>query len=112
MSWHAVVPAPRTILKGVRKIAPATICIIEPDGRRHEEVYWSLTVGPRAEDRGLKEADWREAVRETLSKSVERRRVADVPVGVLLSGGLDSSILVALARRARPGRLEDILDRL
>src|SRR5215472_4146366 len=96
MSWHAVVPAPRTILKGVSKIAPATICIIEPDGRRHEETYWSLTVGPRAEDRALTEADWREAVRETLSKSVERRRVADVPVGVLLSGGLDSSILVAL----------------
>jgi asparagine synthase (glutamine-hydrolysing) len=96
MSWHAVVPAPRTILKGVRKIAPATICTIEPDGRRHEEVYWNLTVGPRAEDRALKEADWREAVRESLSKAVERRRVADVPVGVLLSGGLDSSILVAL----------------
>ena len=96
MSWHAVVPAPRTILKGVRKIAPATICIIEPDGRRHEETYWSMTVGPRAEDRRLKESDWREAVRDMLSRAVERRRVADVPVGVLLSGGLDSSILVAL----------------
>jgi asparagine synthase (glutamine-hydrolysing) len=96
MSWHAVVPAPRTILKGVRKIAPGTICIIEPDGRRHEETYWTMTVGPRAEDRALKAADWREAVRGTLSKAVERRRVADVPVGVLLSGGLDSSILVAL----------------
>jgi asparagine synthase (glutamine-hydrolysing) len=96
MSWHAVVPAPRTILKGVRKLAPATTCIIEPDGRRREETYWSLTVGPRAEDRNFKEADWREAIRLTLGKAVERRRVADVPIGVLLSGGLDSSILVAL----------------
>ena len=96
MSWHAVVPAPRTILKGVRKLAPATICVIEPDGRRREEIYWNLTVGPRADDRKFKEADWREAVRLTLAKAVERRRVADVPVGVLLSGGLDSSILVAL----------------
>jgi asparagine synthase (glutamine-hydrolysing) len=96
MSWHAVVPAPRTILKGVRKLAPATLCIIEPDGRRSEQTYWSLTVGPRAEDRKFKEDDWREAVRATLGKAVERRRVADVPVGVLLSGGLDSSILVAL----------------
>ena len=96
MSWHAVVPAPRTIIKGVRKLAPATICVIEPDGRRHEEVYWSITVGPRADDRKLKEADWREAVRLTLGKAVERRRVADVPVGVLLSGGLDSSLLVAM----------------
>jgi asparagine synthase (glutamine-hydrolysing) len=96
MSWHAVVPAPRTIIKGVRKLAPATICIIEPDGRRREEIYWSITVGPRSGDRDFKEADWREAIRLTLGKAVERRRVADVPVGVLLSGGLDSSILVAL----------------
>jgi asparagine synthase (glutamine-hydrolysing) len=91
-----VVPAPRTILKGVRKLAPATICIVEPDGSRREEVYWSIAVGPRAEDRNLKEEDWREAIRATLGKAVERRRVADVPVGVLLSGGLDSSILVAM----------------
>ncbi len=96
MSWHAVVPAPRTIIKGVRKLAPATICIIEADGRRREEVYWNIAVGPRAKDRNFKEADWREAIRLTLGKAVERRCVADVPVGVLLSGGLDSSILVAM----------------
>jgi asparagine synthase (glutamine-hydrolysing) len=96
MSWHAVVPAPMTIIKGVRKLAPATICTIEPDGRRREEVFWQLDVGPRAEDRGRTEADWREAIRVALGKAVERRRVADVPVGVLLSGGLDSSLLVAL----------------
>ncbi len=47
-------------------------------------------------DRALTEADWREAVRDALGKAVDRRRVADVPVGVLLSGGLDSSLLVAL----------------
>jgi asparagine synthase (glutamine-hydrolysing) len=44
----------------------------------------------------MTEGHWREAVRDALGKAVERRRVADVPVGVLLSGGLDSSILVAL----------------
>ncbi len=96
MSWHAVVPAPRTILKGVRKLPPATICTIEPDGRRREETYWSVVVGARAEDRNLREPDWRQAIHSTLAKAVERRRVADVPVGVLLSGGLDSSMLVAL----------------
>jgi asparagine synthase (glutamine-hydrolysing) len=96
MSWHAVVPPPRTIINGVRKLAPATICIIEPDGRRREEVYWNIAVGPRAEDRNFKEADWREAIRVTLGRAVARRRVADVPVGVLLSGGLDSSVLVAM----------------
>jgi asparagine synthase (glutamine-hydrolysing) len=96
LSWHAVVPAPMTIIKGVRKLAPATICTIEADGRRHEEVYWQLEVGQRASDRGMTEADWREEVQAALAKAVDRRRVADVPVGVLLSGGLDSSLLVAL----------------
>jgi asparagine synthase (glutamine-hydrolysing) len=96
LSWHAVVPPPMTIIKGVRKLAPATICTIEPDGRRSEDVYWQLEVGPRAADRNVTEADWREAIRVTLGNAVNRRRVADVPVGVLLSGGLDSSILVAM----------------
>jgi asparagine synthase (glutamine-hydrolysing) len=96
MSLHAVVPAPMTIIKGVRKLPPATICIIEPDGKRREETYWQMEVGPRSDDRALTAADWREAIREALGKAVERRRVADVPVGVLLSGGLDSSLLVAL----------------
>ncbi len=96
LSWHAVVPPPMTIIKGVRKLAPATICTIEPDGRRREKAYWQLEVGPRAADRALTEAEWREAVRDVLGKAVDRRRVADVPVGVLLSGGLDSSLLVAL----------------
>ena len=96
LSWHAVVPAPLTIIKGVRKLDPATICTIEPDGRRREETYWQLEVGPRAADRALTEMEWREAVRDALGKAVDRRRVADVQVGVLLSGGLDSSLLVAL----------------
>ena len=96
LSWHAVVPAPMTIIKGVRKLPPATICTIEADGRCHEDVYWQLEVGPRSADRGRTEADWREEVQAVLGKAVDRRRVADVPVGVLLSGGLDSSLLVAL----------------
>jgi len=100
MSFHAVVPAPLTILEGVRKLAPATILTIEPDGTRREETYWTLTVGARREDRAISTAEWREAVLATLTTAVERRRVADVPVGVLLSGGLDSSLVVALLAEA------------
>lgn len=96
LSLHAVVPAPRTILQGIKKLPPATILTIEPDGRRHETLYWDYTVGPRREDRGIGEAEWREAVLEAMRAAVERRRIADVPVGVLLSGGLDSSLIVAL----------------
>jgi asparagine synthase (glutamine-hydrolysing) len=96
MSFHAVVPAPLTILKGVRKLPPATILTIEPDGRRREENYWTLTVGARREDRAMTIEEWREAVLDSLKTAVDRRRIADVPVGVLLSGGLDSSLVVAL----------------
>jgi asparagine synthase (glutamine-hydrolysing) len=100
MSFHAVVPAPLTILKGVRKLPPATILTIEPDGRRREETYWTLNVGAQREDRSITTAEWREAVLDTLTTAVERRRIADVPVGVLLSGGLDSSVVVALLAQA------------
>ncbi len=96
MSLHAVVPAPLTIIKGIRKLPPATLLVIEPDGRRHQETFWQLAVGPRAADHAFTEADWCEAITEALGKAVERRTVADVPVGVLLSGGLDSSLLVGL----------------
>jgi asparagine synthase (glutamine-hydrolysing) len=57
-------------------------------------VYWRCPVQSR--DRILTEAEWIESVRNSLRTAVERRRVADVPLGVLLSGGLDSSLLVAL----------------
>jgi len=96
MSFHAVVPAPLTILRGVRKLPPATILTIEPDGTRHQQTYWTLTVGAEAKDRAMTAADWREAVLDSLKIAVDRRRIADVPVGVLLSGGLDSSLVVAL----------------
>ncbi len=96
MSFHAVVPAPRTILKGVRKLPPATVLVVEPDGTRRETTYWSLSFGPQPGDEGRGFEDWRELVLETLTRAVRRRLVADVPVGVLLSGGLDSSLITAL----------------
>lgn len=95
-SFHSAVPAPHTVLRGVRKLAPASILYLEPDGKTRTETYWDFHVGGVADDRGLSEADWAEAVDDALSASVARRRIADVPVGVLLSGGIDSSLLVAL----------------
>lgn len=100
MSFHAVVPAPMTILKGVRKLPPATLLTIEADGTRREETFWTLDFGPAPGDERMSEADWQDAVLSTLRLSVERRLVADVPVGVLLSGGLDSSVIVALLAEA------------
>ena len=96
LTWHAAVPAPRTILKGVHKLAPATVMIVAPDGRRVTESYWraDYTRHPRFAD--WEPEDWAEAVLDAVRTAVERRMVSDVPVGVLLSGGLDSSLIVGL----------------
>jgi asparagine synthase (glutamine-hydrolysing) len=93
MSWHAVVPPPWTILKGIRKLPPATVRVIEEDGSSRDEVFWDPPFGS-AETRSKQE--WEELVLAALRRAVERRMVADVPVGVLLSGGVDSSLIVGL----------------
>jgi len=92
---HAVVPAPRTLLKGVRKLAPANWLRIDADGRRTERAYWQLDATRSA--KSMSDSDWVDAIQDALQNAVRKRReIADVPVGVLLSGGLDSSLLVAL----------------
>ncbi|AGZ44896.1 N-acetylglutaminylglutamine amidotransferase [Actinoplanes friuliensis] len=93
MTFHSVVPAPRTLVAGVRKLPPATVRIIKSDGTSTERVYWEAD-----HTRTLIKSreEWAEAIHESLRTAVERRMVADVPVGVLLSGGLDSSYIVAL----------------
>ncbi|MGW4319671.1 N-acetylglutaminylglutamine amidotransferase [Streptomyces sp. NPDC004684] len=96
LSWHATVAAPRTVLNGVRKLPPATVRVIEADGSRRDHCYWQPSYTRRAEYAGLSAEDWTDAVLEALRTAVRRRMVADVPVGVLLSGGLDSSLIVAL----------------
>jgi asparagine synthase (glutamine-hydrolysing) len=96
LSWHAVVPAPRTIIKGVRKLAPATIRVVEPDGSSRERTYWEAAYQRDPAKAGWSEGDWEDAVLDSLRTAVRRRLVADVPVGVLLSGGLDSSLVVGL----------------
>jgi len=100
MSFHAVVPAPRTILKGIRKLPPATVRTIEPDGGIKDHVYWKVNY-ERTDDEMTMSADlWRERLLAALRRAVDRRMVADVPVGVLLSGGVDSSLIVALLAQA------------
>jgi asparagine synthase (glutamine-hydrolysing) len=96
LSWHSVVPAPRTILRGVRKLPPATLLEIAPDGTRSERRWWDPPFSRDPARADWSEEDWRDAVREALRVAVRRRMVSDVPVGVLLSGGLDSSLIVGL----------------
>jgi asparagine synthase (glutamine-hydrolysing) len=104
MSFHSVVPAPRTIYRGVRKLPPATVRVIQPDGTHSDTLYWVPSFLRDNERASWSPRDWQDALMHALRTAVERRMVADVPVGVLLSGGIDSSIVVALlAERGQHG---------
>jgi asparagine synthase (glutamine-hydrolysing) len=96
MSFHAVVPAPHTIYRGVRKLPPATVRVVQPDGSFTDTVYWSPDFSRDDGRAGWSKQDWQDALIDALRVAVSRRMVADVPVGVLLSGGIDSSVVVAL----------------
>jgi asparagine synthase (glutamine-hydrolysing) len=92
---HTVVPAPRTVLAGVRKLPPATTMTLDAAGRTTQRVYWTLDATRPVHP--VSETDWLAATRAVLVRALDRHRLAaDVPVGVLLSGGLDSSLLVGL----------------
>ena len=104
LTLHAVVPAPRTLLQGLRKLRPGHSLTFNLRGERKLQRYWQLDPAPPADD--LSEWEWIEAIHVELRKAVARRRaIADVPVGILLSGGLDSSLLVALLAEAGGGDL-------
>lgn len=92
---HASVPAPWTVLRGVRKLEQGTTLTLAQDGATQSRRYWHLRA--EREDVVCSEAEWTERIHSQLRAAVRKRReIADVPVGVLLSGGLDSSLLVAL----------------
>jgi|TARA_R110000822_G_scaffold197407_1_gene335272 asparagine synthase (glutamine-hydrolysing) len=96
LHFHAVVPAPHTILKGARKLPPATVRVIEPNGDSRDRHYWHLDFTPQPDDARRSEGEWVEAVLSATRTAVHRRLVADEPVGALLSGGVDSSLIVGL----------------
>ncbi|ROP63545.1 asparagine synthase (glutamine-hydrolysing) [Curtobacterium sp. PhB130] len=100
MSFHSIVPAPRTILSGVGKLPPATVRVVEPDGSSTDTTYWEPRFERDPARADWTDEDWQQAFIDSLRTAVERRMVADVPVGVLLSGGIDSSLVVALLAEA------------
>jgi asparagine synthase (glutamine-hydrolysing) len=84
------VPGPGTALRGVHKLLPAHVLVADADGERIER-YWE----PKPAELRLSEDEWLERVRGTVREAVRKRLVADVPLGALLSGGIDSSIVVS-----------------
>ncbi|MDX9874298.1 MAG: N-acetylglutaminylglutamine amidotransferase [Spongiibacteraceae bacterium] len=100
LSFHAVVPAPHTIVQGIRKLAPGHYLVLDAEGQGEPQRYWDVTYGPRDGDSARSESEWQELLLEQLRAAVGRRLVAAVDVGVLLSGGVDSSLLVGLMAEA------------
>ncbi len=96
-----VVPGPLTILRGCRKLLPGHLLVWE-DGRIRLERYADATPVPEGEVRSGTTAVLAAELRERLRDSVRAHLVSDVPVGVLLSGGIDSSVITALAAEASP----------
>jgi asparagine synthase (glutamine-hydrolysing) len=98
MSFHSVVPAPRTILESFSKLEPGCTRTFDADGNFKERLYWRIDFDTK---RAFESEDAVEnAILEQLRSSVKFRMEADVPVGVLLSGGVDSSLVVALLAEA------------
>jgi asparagine synthase (glutamine-hydrolysing) len=85
-------PGPTTVFRGVSKLAPAH-CLVYRDGAAEVSEYWDLKF---EEDESIAESEWIERVRAQVARSVEMQMLADVPLGAFLSGGVDSSSIVAL----------------
>jgi asparagine synthase (glutamine-hydrolysing) len=109
LDWEALrdylvyqyVPSPRTIFQGIRKLPPASSLVLSLDqGTIRIERYWDLRFAP---DHSVPEREWIPRLREVLADSVSRHMISDVPVGAFLSGGVDSSTVVAFMARASSG---------
>ena len=106
MTFHSVVPAPRTILASVTKLPPATRLTIGPRGEFRKDVYWTPSYRRMNGDAETSLGEWQERVGGVLEKAVQRRTTGDEPVGVLLSGGLDSSVITGLLAGITPDNLQ------
>jgi asparagine synthase (glutamine-hydrolysing) len=100
------VPTPATLFRGIRKLPPASLMVVDAQGPSAPRAYWDLAYPPEGEaaDVGLEEAA--ERVRALREDAVRKRLVSDVPLGVLLSGGVDSSAVAAFMARLVPGRVK------
>ena len=93
---YGYAPSPKTLYKGIFNLPPASSILVDADGLRGPQRYWELTFPASLEGRGLSVWEAGEQIRELLTQAVARRLVSDAPLGALLSGGLDSSVVVGL----------------
>ncbi|MCE9552614.1 MAG: asparagine synthase (glutamine-hydrolyzing) [Planctomycetes bacterium] len=97
---YQYVPHPNTMFRGLRKLPPAHYAVFG-DGDFRVSDYWDPLYDREVD---LPDEEYRRQLRERLTESVEMRLVSDVPLGAFLSGGVDSSLIVALMQQAQVGR--------
>jgi asparagine synthase (glutamine-hydrolysing) len=100
------VPTPRTLFRGIRKLPPASILLADAAGVRPPRRYWDPVFPPAGREAAVSLEAAAERVRDLLTAAVRKRLVSDVPLGVLLSGGVDSSAVAALMARLVPGNVK------
>jgi len=99
---HLYVPGPRSIFRDIRKLPPASYLLCSLDGGEPEvRTYWDLRMEA---DVTVPEAEWVDQLDHLLHEAVRLHLVSDVPVGAFLSGGLDSSLVAAVAKSLAPRR--------
>jgi asparagine synthase (glutamine-hydrolysing) len=97
------IPSPHTIFKEANKLPPASYLILEKDEIRVTE-YWSPFDSGKTPEK-LSETEIEEKIVELLRRSIRRRLISDVPLGVFLSGGIDSSAITAFAQEEMSGKV-------
>jgi asparagine synthase (glutamine-hydrolysing) len=102
--FYEFIPCPHTILCDARKLLPASYLIWEKERVEIKE-YWSPSYGEGIEN-NLVEREVGDRILELLRRSVKRRLISDVPLGIFLSGGIDSSAIAALAQQEAPGKVK------
>ena len=99
MSWEYV-PGQQTLFQGIRKLEPGCMLVAELEQSRcRTGAYWDIPENPP--DLAMSDSDWADAVDSKLDECVRRQLVSDVPLGAFLSGGVDSSLIVAAMGRAK-----------
>ncbi|WP_044563298.1 asparagine synthase (glutamine-hydrolyzing) [Azospirillum sp. B4] len=106
---HGFIPAPRTAFTGIHQLPPGTCMTVAADGGAEIRAYWSVADAARralAAPLTLEDPEVLRLTRDLLADAVRRRMVSDVPLGVFLSGGVDSALVAALmqAQSAAPVR--------
>src|SRR6267378_2380287 len=86
------VPAPLCLIEGIEKLLPGH-CLVVENGRTEIREYWDVPFGKRENH---SEEEWIERIRAKLQETVRMQLVSDVPLGAFLSGGIDSSTIVAI----------------